>query len=58
MFKEARSMDKGSAVWRIIFALSAILFFTIAGVVAVKGMADLKKLLRYSKRNGPTSDGD
>jgi len=51
-------MGKGSAVWLIIFALSAILFFTIAGVVAVKGMADLKKLLRYSKRNGPTSDGD
>ena len=44
-------MDKAAIVWIIIFALSAILFFAIAGVVAVNGLSDLKKLLRHSKRH-------
>ncbi len=49
-------MYNGAVVWLVIFALSAILFFGIAAVVAVKGLDDLKKLLRYSKRSDDTDD--
>ena len=51
-------MDNASVVWLVIFALSAILFFAIAAVVAVNGLTDLKKLLRHSKRQGQLSDAD
>ncbi|HVF30262.1 MAG TPA: hypothetical protein VNA22_04795 [Pyrinomonadaceae bacterium] len=50
-------MDSGSTLWLVIFALAAGLFFTIAAIVAVTGFADLKKLLRHSKRN-PTTGGE
>ena len=45
-------MDSGAIVWLVIFAASAILFFGIAAVVAVKGFGDLQRLLRHSKRHG------
>jgi len=49
-------MDSGAIVWLVIFALSALLFFGIAAVVAVKGLGDLRKLLRYSKRRSRMDD--
>lgn len=51
-------MDRASTVWVVIFFLSAILFFAIAAVIAVKGLADLKKLLGHSKRHGQEGDLD
>jgi hypothetical protein len=42
-------MNKGALIWIIIFALSAICFFIIAGIVAIKGTSDLKYLLTRSK---------
>ncbi len=41
-------MNKVAIVWLIIFCVSAIGFFLIAGVVAVKGIGDLRTLLRHS----------
>ncbi len=47
-------MNFGVVVWLLIFALSAAIFFIVAAVVAVKGLGDLRTLLRHSKRNdGP-----
>ncbi len=43
-------MNKGVIFWLIIFALSAICFFVIAAIVTVKGLADLRALLRHSER--------
>ena len=51
-------MDRGAVVWLIIFALAAILFFGIAAVVAVKGLGDLQKLLRFSKRDDASDDAE
>jgi hypothetical protein len=42
-------MNKGALIWIIIFALSAICFFIIAGIVTIKGTSDLKDLLSRSK---------
>lgn len=49
-------MDRGAVVWLIVFALAAIIFFGIAAVVAVKGLGDLQRLLRLSKRNNASED--
>ena len=51
-------MNNASTVWLVIFALSASLFFVIAGVVAVKGFGDLQKLLRQTKRHGREGEPD
>ncbi len=45
-------MNTGAIVWLIIFCVSAIVFFVIAGVVAVKGIGDLRILLRHSRDDG------
>jgi hypothetical protein len=44
-------MNSGVFIWLLIFAVSAAVFFLIAGVVTVKGLRDLRILLRLSKRN-------
>lgn len=41
-------MNKGALVWLILFAISATVFFLVAVVVAVKGVGDLRVLLRHS----------
>ena len=43
-------MNKGALIWMIIFAVSALCFFVVAAVVSVRGFADLKELLRSTKR--------
>jgi hypothetical protein len=45
-------MNVGIIIWLLVFALSAAVFFIVAAVVAVKGLGDLRTLLRDSKRNG------
>ncbi|HKO98022.1 MAG TPA: hypothetical protein VJU86_13575 [Pyrinomonadaceae bacterium] len=39
-------MNNGTLFWIIIFAISALTFFVVAAVVAVKGVSDLRHLLR------------
>jgi len=41
-------MSKAVAVWLIVFAVSALVFFGVAVVVSVKGFSDLLSLLRHS----------
>jgi len=36
--------------WLMVFGLSAMMFFTIAAVAAVRGLFDLRDLLRTSKK--------
>ena len=43
-------MNNGVIVWLIIFALSAAGFFLIALIVSIKGLGDLRLLLRHSGR--------
>jgi len=45
-------MNTGALLWIIIFAISAAIFFIVAAVVSVRGVSDLKDLLR-SKRDHP-----
>ncbi|MDQ3750579.1 MAG: hypothetical protein M3367_16415 [Acidobacteriota bacterium] len=42
-------MNSGVIIWLIIFALSAACFFVVAAIVTVKGLADLRALLRHSE---------
>jgi hypothetical protein len=42
-------MTTGSLIWLIVGALFAVLFFGIAAVVAFRGVADLRDLLRDRK---------
>ena len=39
-------MKTGALLWSIIFAISAAVFFIVAGIVAIKGVSDLRDLLR------------
>ncbi len=39
-------MKTGALLWGIIFAVSAAVFFIVAGIVAIKGVSDLRDLLR------------
>ncbi|MEP6913092.1 MAG: hypothetical protein ABI923_10070 [bacterium] len=39
-------MNTGALSWIIIFAISAAVFFIVAGIVAIKGLSDLRDLLR------------
>ena len=48
-------MSLGGLLWLIIFGFSAIVFFVIAAIVAVKGFRDLLDFLRHSPHS---SDGD
>jgi hypothetical protein len=41
-------MSKAVAVWLIVFAVSALVFFGVAVVVSVKGFSDLLSLLQHS----------
>ncbi len=45
-------MNTGALLWLIIFAVSATVFFIVAAIVGVRGVSDLKDLLR-SKRDHP-----
>ncbi|MGE0132856.1 MAG: hypothetical protein AB7U82_32660 [Blastocatellales bacterium] len=49
-------MNSGMTLWMVIFALSAICFFVIAGVVAVKGAGDLRELLSRSGMKAGTDE--
>jgi hypothetical protein len=50
-------MNTGALVWMIIFAASALCFFAVAAVVAVRGFSDLRELLRFTRRAGRGEDG-
>ena len=50
-------MNTGTVVWMIIFAVSALCFFVVAAVVSVRGLADLKELLRLTKSAGHDEEG-
>ena len=39
-------MNTATLLWLIIFAISAAIFFIVAGIVAIKGVSDLRDLLR------------
>ena len=39
-------MSTGALLWIIIFALAAAVFFVVAAVVSVRGVSDLKDLLK------------
>lgn len=43
-------MTTGVAVWLVLGAVFAVLFFGIAAVVAVRGFGDLRKLLGGATR--------
>ena len=45
-------MNTGALLWLITFALAAAVFFVVAAIVSVRGVSDLKDLLR-SKRDNP-----
>ena len=49
-------MNKGTLFWMIVFAASAFCFFTVAAVVSVKGLQDLKDLLRFTKQGGSSKE--
>jgi hypothetical protein len=39
-------MNNGTLFWILVFAVSALIFFAVAAVVAIKGVSDLRDLLR------------
>lgn len=39
-------------IWLLIFAVAALTFFGVALVVSVKGVADLRHLLRSARKHG------
>jgi hypothetical protein len=43
-------MTDGALFWLIIGAISALLFFGIASVVAVRGLAELRDLLSHVEK--------
>jgi hypothetical protein len=43
-------MNFGSLFWIAAFAVAALLFFGVAGVITVVGVRDLKELLRRSDK--------
>jgi hypothetical protein len=49
-------MNTATLLWMIIFALSALCFFVVAAVVSVRGFADLRDLLRFTKRTGRSEE--
>lgn len=49
-------MDKGVLIWLIVFAFAAAVFFLVAIVVGIKGVGDLRILLRHSRKSGRGRD--
>ena len=45
-------MNTAGIVWLLIFAVAALMFFGVAVVVSVKGVADLRHLLRSGRKRG------
>ncbi len=45
-------MNTASVIWLLILALSAVTFFFVAAIVAVKGVSDLRDLLGGMKKRG------
>ena len=39
-------MNTGAILWIIIFAIAAAVFFIVAAVVSIRGVSDLKDLLK------------
>lgn len=48
-------MTTGVLVWLIVFGIAALMFFVIALVVGVKGVGDLRDLLRGAGKGKDTS---
>ena len=45
-------MNTAGIVWLVIFAVAALTFFGVAVVVSVKGVGDLRHLLRSAQKRG------
>ena len=45
-------MNTAGIVWLLIFAVAVVMFFGVAVVVSVKGVADLRHLLRSGRQRG------
>ena len=45
-------MNIAGIVWLVIFAIAAVTFFVVAAVVSVKGVGDLRHLLRGAQKRG------
>ena len=44
-------MNDGIMIWMILFAVFALIFFVIAGIVSWKGVADIKELMEDPELN-------
>jgi len=44
-------MNTGALLWIITFAIAAAVFFIVAAIVSVRGVSDLKDLLRSKEDN-------
>ncbi len=44
-------MNDGVTIWMILFAVFALIFFVIAGIVSWKGVADIKELMEDPELN-------
>ena len=45
-------MTNGALFWLIFFGIAALVFFGIALVVTIRGVSDVRDLLRSSERKG------
>lgn len=43
-------MSLSALLWIIIFSIAALLFFSTATIIAIKGAKDLRDLLKVSRR--------
>jgi hypothetical protein len=44
-------MTDGILIWMILFGVFALIFFSIAAVVAVKGVSDIKEIMNDPELN-------
>lgn len=44
-------MTTGTLIWLLVYAVAAVLFFSVACVITVIGIRDLKDLLSRSAKN-------
>jgi len=44
-------MSSGMLIWMILFAVFAVIFFVIATVVSIKGIAEIKELFNDPELN-------
>ena len=51
-------MTVGVIIWLVVFAISALIFLLIAAVVTVRGLVDLKMLLRETRSVTENADQD